>query len=65
MTCPYIQQSVLLHNSFKPKWISLHRPTYKTGFVLWIDHNQEDIPRFAVVKDICIVKHINIFLVHH
>jgi hypothetical protein len=54
--CSYIQQIILLCHSFRPKWISIHGTKYKTGCVLWINHNEEETPCFAIVKDICIVQ---------
>ena len=41
---------------FRPKWISIHGTSYKTGCVLWVDHNEREAPRFAVLKTICIVE---------
>lgn len=41
---------------FRPKWISIHGTTYKTGCVLWIDHTEEETPRFAILKSICIIE---------
>lgn len=41
---------------YRPKWISVHGTTYKTGCVLWVDNNEKETPRFAVLKAICIAE---------
>ena len=36
--------------------VSVHGTTYKIGCVMWIGQDEEEMPSFALVKDICVVE---------
>ncbi|CAB4026461.1 Hypothetical predicted protein [Paramuricea clavata] len=40
----------------KPKWISVQGTTFKCGCVLWIENDEEEMPVFALLKEICMVQ---------
>ncbi|XP_028407455.1 uncharacterized protein LOC114530067 [Dendronephthya gigantea] len=43
-------------NVRRPKWISVHGTIYKKGCVIWTGHDEEEMPIFAIVKEICIAE---------
>ena len=50
----------MFYNLFRPKWISVQGTTFKCGCVLWIKNDDEEMPVFSVLKDICMVqKNVN------
>lgn len=41
---------------YRPKSISVHGTMYKVGCVMWTEQDEEEMPSFALVKDICVVE---------
>ena len=41
--------------SYRPKWISVHGTKFKNECVVWTGHDNEEMPIFALLKEICIV----------
>ena len=51
-----MMNNVYNYKHFRPKWISIHGIKFKVGCVLWVGHDEEEMPCFVTLKEICIVE---------
>lgn len=41
---------------YRLKWMSVQGTKFKVGCIIWLGHDEEEMPRFALVKEISIVQ---------